>query len=74
MCKQILIIQNYKQDRQVKNRADWEKSVKEAKVRIGLQCHLEEEEEEEEEGEEGEEEGEEEEGEEGEEGEGGEGE
>jgi hypothetical protein len=23
-----------------KNRADWEKSIKEAKVRIGLQCHL----------------------------------
>jgi hypothetical protein len=23
-----------------KNRGDWEKSVKEAKVHIGLQCHL----------------------------------
>jgi hypothetical protein len=24
---------------QPKNRADWEKSIKEAKVHIGLQCH-----------------------------------
>jgi hypothetical protein len=25
---------------QVKNRGDWEKSIKEAKVPIGLLCHL----------------------------------
>jgi hypothetical protein len=25
---------------EVKNRTDWRKSIKEAKVRIGLQCHL----------------------------------
>jgi NADH/NAD ratio-sensing transcriptional regulator Rex len=29
-------MQNYKLERKVKNRDDWEKSIKEAKVRIGL--------------------------------------
>jgi hypothetical protein len=33
-------VQNYKWEREVKNRADWEKYIKEARVRIGLQCHL----------------------------------
>ena len=32
-------MQNYKLERVVTNRADWEKSPKEAKVRIGLRCH-----------------------------------
>jgi len=32
-------MQNYKFEREVKNRADWEKAVKEARVRIGLECH-----------------------------------
>jgi hypothetical protein len=26
-------------EREVKNRADWEKSIQEAKIRIGRQCH-----------------------------------
>jgi hypothetical protein len=29
-------MQNYKLEREVKNRADWEKSIKEAKVQLGL--------------------------------------
>ena len=29
-------MQNYELEREVKNRAEWEKSIKEAKVRIGL--------------------------------------
>ena len=33
-------MQNYNLGREVKNRADWDKSIKEAKVRIGLWCHL----------------------------------
>jgi hypothetical protein len=33
-------MQNYKLDREVINRADWEKCIKEMKVCIGLQCHL----------------------------------
>ena len=36
-------------EREFINRANWEKSIRDAKVRIGLQCHLKEEEEEEEE-------------------------
>jgi hypothetical protein len=32
-------MQNYKLEREAKNTADWEKSTKEAKVRIGLYCH-----------------------------------
>ena len=31
---------NYKLEREVKNTAGWEKSIKEAKVRNGLQYHL----------------------------------
>jgi hypothetical protein len=34
--KHILKMQSYKLEREVKNRADWEKSNKEAKVHIGL--------------------------------------
>jgi len=33
-------MQNYKPEKEVKNRADWEKSNKEAKVHVGLLCHL----------------------------------
>jgi len=33
-------MQNGKLERGVKNRADWEKSMKEAKVRMELYCHL----------------------------------
>jgi len=33
-------MQNYKLEREVKNRAELEKSTEEAKVRIGLWCHL----------------------------------
>jgi len=29
-------MQNYKLEREVQNRADWEKTIKEAKVRIGM--------------------------------------
>ena len=33
-------MQNYKFEKEVKKkRADWDKSIKDAKVRIGLQCH-----------------------------------
>jgi hypothetical protein len=32
-------MQNYKLEKEVKNRADWEKSNKEAKVHTGLLCH-----------------------------------
>jgi hypothetical protein len=32
-------MKNYKLEREVKNRAEWEKSIKEAKVSIGLWCH-----------------------------------
>jgi len=32
-------MQNYKLKREVKHRADWEKSFKEAKVHIGLLSH-----------------------------------
>jgi len=39
-CAQTLINENCNLEREVKNRAEWEKSIKEAKVRIGLQCHL----------------------------------
>jgi hypothetical protein len=41
VCKQILKkgkITNWKE--RSKTRADWEKSIKEAKARIGLWCHL----------------------------------
>jgi hypothetical protein len=34
--QQILTNANYKLEREVKNRADWEKSIKEAKIHIGL--------------------------------------
>ena len=38
--KQILIKGKLqKLEREVRNRADWEKSIQEAKVCIGLQCH-----------------------------------
>jgi len=35
-------MQNFKLEREVKNRADWEKSIKrmEVKVRVGQWCHL----------------------------------
>jgi hypothetical protein len=31
-------MENYKLEREIKNIADWEKSMKVAKVRIGLNC------------------------------------
>jgi hypothetical protein len=31
---------HYELEREVKNIVDWEKSIKKAKVRIGLWCHL----------------------------------
>ena len=37
---QTLTNAKLKTGKRSKNRADWEKSIKEAKVRIGLQCHL----------------------------------
>jgi hypothetical protein len=41
VCIQILINATLQFGRRgEKNRAEWEKSIKEVKVRIGLQCHL----------------------------------
>jgi hypothetical protein len=41
LCKNILINAKLKTGKRGKiNRADWEKSITEAKVRSGLWCHL----------------------------------
>jgi hypothetical protein len=33
-------MQNYELEREVKNRAAWKESIKEERVRIGMECHL----------------------------------